>query len=328
MAKETQARQVLRDKTRSGKVRPWREKKLANLKYADYLEMLHFKKAHNVRECGDVLEFVADNEGRLKLARTWFCHSRLCPLCNWRRAMKNSNQLQRILREALQREKNGRFIFLTLTAKNATGETLKSALQAMGQAVYKLFQYKKVKKNLLGYVRSTEVTVNNGEAGDKPTYHYHMHVLLFVKASYFTGKQNYLSQAEWTKLWQRALKLDYTPIVHVEAVHANHKKGKSSLLASAQETAKYQVKSDDILTQDPQRDLRVIDDLEHGLAGSRQISYGGLLRQIRADLALDDAEDGNLVDTENPNDEVGEAVRRVVAKWDSINKNYFVLENQ
>ncbi|MEQ6219808.1 protein rep [Levilactobacillus brevis] len=40
----------------------------------------------------------------LKLYQTWFCKKRLCPLCNWRKSMKNSSQLKQIIAEAVVRE--------------------------------------------------------------------------------------------------------------------------------------------------------------------------------------------------------------------------------
>lgn len=315
-------RKVLVDRSQSGKVRPWREHKLENLQYGEYLQMLHYKKAHRVKECGEVLRFVEDKNGHKKLAQTWFCHSRLCPLCNWRRAMKQSNQLTQILEEAVKQRKTGRFLFLTLTVENTTGKQLKSELRQMGRAVRDLMRYKKPAKNLLGYVRSTEVTVNH--EADQPMYHHHMHVLLFVKSLYFKGSDNYISQSEWTGYWQRAMKLTYVPIVNVEAVKPNVKRQKNSLLASAQETAKYQVKSKDILTNNQEQDLQVIDDLEQALAGSRQISYGGLLKEIRKQLQLEDVENGDLINTDSDDQKVEQVVREIVAKWDYQRKNYFV----
>ncbi|WP_460337854.1 hypothetical protein, partial [Streptomyces sp. O3] len=43
---------VLVDKTKSGKVRPWREKKIANVDYFELLHILEFKKAER---CVEVL---------------------------------------------------------------------------------------------------------------------------------------------------------------------------------------------------------------------------------------------------------------------------------
>nr|WP_282802570.1 protein rep [Secundilactobacillus kimchicus] len=120
------------------------------------------------------------------------------------------------------------------------------------------------------------------------------------------------------------MKLDYDPIVNVQAVGANRTKGKNSLLASAQETTKYQVKSADILTNNASRDLQVIDDLEHGLSGSRMISYGGLLKEIHQQLQLDDAENGDLINTGNVDEQIDQIVREVVAKWNYERCNYFI----
>ena len=99
-------KEILRDTSKdSGKVRPWREKKLANLTYSEYLEVLKFKKANNVSKCGEVLQFAKTADG-MKLYQTWFCHSRLCPLCSWRRSMKNSYELRKILDEVYRKEPN------------------------------------------------------------------------------------------------------------------------------------------------------------------------------------------------------------------------------
>lgn len=315
--------EIFQDKTKNGKVRPWRERKIENVRYAEYLSILEFKRAHDIRGCGETLRFRKINN-QLKLYQTWFCQKRLCPLCNWRKSMKNSSQLKQIIAEAVSRQPKGRFLFLTLTVKNAYGaEELRSSLRVLTKAFNKLTRYKKVTKNLLGYLRSTEITVNDEDR----SYNQHLHVLLFVKSSYFTGNNtNYIKQAEWTKLWQRALKVDYEPVVHVEIVKANKRKGTGSLQASAEETAKYEVKSSDYMTANDDRNLEVINDLEYALAGTRQISYGGLFKQIKQYLKLEDVDKGDLVHVGNEeySKEQMEAAEEVVAKWDFKKQNYFM----
>ncbi|MEQ6219830.1 hypothetical protein ABMB44_15635 [Levilactobacillus brevis] len=39
--------EVFKDVTTNGKVRPWRERKIENVRYAEYLSILEFKRAHD-----------------------------------------------------------------------------------------------------------------------------------------------------------------------------------------------------------------------------------------------------------------------------------------
>src|SRR5699024_10685497 len=89
---------VLVDKTKSGKVRPWREKKIANVDYFELVHILEFKKAERVKDCAEILEYKQNREtGERKLYRVWFCKSRLCPMCSWRRAMKHGINHKRLM---------------------------------------------------------------------------------------------------------------------------------------------------------------------------------------------------------------------------------------
>ncbi|MBU5268022.1 protein rep [Virgibacillus proomii] len=49
------------------------------------------------------------------------------------------------------------------------------------------------------------------------------------------------------------------------------------------------------MTDDEEKNLQRVADLEKGLYRKRLISYGGLLKKIHAELNLDDAEDGDLI---------------------------------
>lgn len=54
---------------------------------------------------------------------------------------------------------------------------------SISEAFNRLTKYKKVSKNMIVFLRATEVTRN--EIMD--TYHPHIHVLLFVSPTYFKG---------------------------------------------------------------------------------------------------------------------------------------------
>nr|ADA80330.1 replication protein [Staphylococcus epidermidis] len=268
---ENQDNETLKDITKSGKQRPWREKKLDNVGYADILEILKIKKAYNVKQCGNVLEFKPSEDGYLKLYKTWFCKSKLCPVCNWRRAMKNSSQAQEVIAEVVKEKPKARWLFLTLSTKNAIdGKTLENSLKEMTKAFHKLFKYKKVSKNLIGFMRSTEVTVNKKDG----SYNQHMHVLLCVENSYFKNKENYITQEEWVDLWQKALRVNYKPVANIKAIKPN-KKGDKDIQAAIKETSKYSVKSSDYLTGNQEKDAEIVQDLEQGLHRKRMLSYGG-----------------------------------------------------
>src|SRR5699024_5916756 len=84
---------VLIDKTKSGKIRPWREKKMANVDYFELLHILEFKKADGENERDEILDYeVSDETGDKTLYRVWVRKSRRWPMCNWRRGMKHGIQ--------------------------------------------------------------------------------------------------------------------------------------------------------------------------------------------------------------------------------------------
>ncbi|MBX0586923.1 protein rep, partial [Campylobacter jejuni] len=120
------------------------------------------------------------------------------------------------------------------------------------------------------------------------TYHPHIHVLLMVRPSYFKGG-NYISQKEWGDMWAQSLKVDYVPIVDVRSVKEQGKGLKGAIL----ETAKYPTKPIKLDIENKQ----VVDDLYNGMYRKRQLGYGGIFKIIKKQLALDDAENGDLVHT-------------------------------
>src|SRR5699024_601875 len=145
-------------------------------------------------------------------------------------------------------------------------------------------------KNLVGFMRATEVTVNNMDN----SYNQHMHELVCVESTYFYNNENYVNQKQWIQLSKRAMKLYYAPKVKVHMSRPKTKH-KYDIKSAIDETAKYPVKDTDCMTDDEERNLQRLADLEEGLYRKRLISYGGLLKEIHKELNLDDAEDGDLI---------------------------------
>ncbi|MDI3552405.1 protein rep, partial [Streptococcus thermophilus] len=286
--------EILVDKNSRGKERDWRGRKILSLKLADIFKELQYKKTfvERVISCGDTLQFIQNQDGNLKLYQTYFCKNKLCPMCNWRRSMKYSYQTSRIVDEAIKQSPKGRFLFLTLTVKNVEGEALNSTISQLTKSFDRLFKRAKVQRNLLGYLRSVEVTHNE----NNKTYHPHIHVLMMVRPSYFQSKKDYITQKEWSDMWSNSLKVDYTPMIDIRTVKETGKGLRGAVL----ETAKYPTKPIKLDVENKQ----VVDDLYNGLYRKRQLGYGGLFKAIKKQLALDDAENGDLVHTSDDKENI------------------------
>lgn len=315
---------VFFDKTKTGKIRPWRERKIDSVSYSELLFILEFKKAESVRDCGVILQFKANDTGHLKLFKAWFCKSKLCSLCNWRRAMKHSAQSKAIITEVMKRKPSCRWLFFTFTVKNVyDGEELNKSLSDMARGFRRMVQYKRIDNNLIGFMRTTEVTVNKKDN----SYNQHIHAMMCFESSYFRSKKNYITHKEWQAFWKKAMKLDYDPNVFVTAIKSkvSSEQDKQAIETAVNETAKYSVKSDDYLTDDEERNLQIVKDLEEGLFRKRLISYGGLLKEIHKELNLDDAEDGDLVKVNDDNeDEKEDEGFTVTAMWNWNRQNYYI----
>lgn len=315
--------EILKDVSKAGKDRLWSKRKLSSLELADRLKKLHFPCAENVSECSEVLEFEEKSDGTLRLVRTWFCKNKLCAICNWRKALKYSYQSSRIIDKAIQEYPKARFLFLTLTIKNMSSDKLKDDISEMSKGFNRLFKYKKVDKNIIGFVRSLEVTRNH----DTEEYHPHFHVLLMVKPTYFKNSENYIPQTEWIELWKKAMKLDYDPVVNIKVVKSTESK---EIDKAVKETAKYPIKPFDVDTDKDGQELseetklRITGEIMDGLYRKRQIGFGKLFKQIKKELELDDLEDGDLVNVSDENDDTSKG-RALVACWNKDIKNYVVV---
>lgn len=216
-------------------------------------------------------------------------------MCSWRRELKIFAQTSKVMDKALEL-KDYRFIFLTLTCKNVEGIELSSTLDILFHSFDKMFRRAIVKKSIKGWFRALEVTHNLDETSEfYDTYHPHFHIILMVNKSYFNMPELYISQEKWTSLWQESLQADYTPRVDIRAFKVGTKKQVSKSLA---ETAKYTVKDNDyILENNEEMTDSAVMVLDKALSNRRLIAFGGELKKIHKELNLDDAENGDLINT-------------------------------
>lgn len=297
--------QVLADKSASGKTRNWSLHKLHSGYISLAYEEIDPRKAERMRDCAQWLAFRWKEDGTMKLHDARFCRVRLCPICQWRRSLKTYAQMSQVLAEASTQ--GYQYIFLTLTVRNCTADTLSDELTHLLLSFNRLTKYKAVQSILHGYYRGCEVTHNIST----DEYHPHIHAILAVKPGYFSGKY-YLSQDKWTELWKRALKVDYTPIVDIRRCKGGHK--------AVAEACKYAVKPGDILNPDDwDMTVETLRTLDKALENRRFIGLGGVIKEIHKQLHLDDMEDGDLVHVEG--DSEGEATAdEIVYFWNGYSQ--------
>lgn len=197
------------------------------------------KLADRMRQCANFLRFAwlnnADTgESTLKLRTAMFCKVRHCPVCAWRRGLRNVARFFTKLPELAAAFPKHRWLFLTLTVKNIPLEQLRAEIAAMNTAWKRLIQRQDWPAD--GWIRTVEVTrAKDGKA------HPHFHVMLMVPAGYFA--RGYLNQKEWAQLWREAGRLDYDPVVNVKVVKP--KVEGQTLQAAIVETLKYGTKVED-----------------------------------------------------------------------------------
>lgn len=281
---------ILQDKDTKGRARPWQQHKAAAQLLAVAYELAgDTAKASRLRCCADSLAFAPTEDGRIHLQSAAFCRVRLCPVCQWRRSLKVYGQTIDIVRYlAQQREAQGRkpysYIMLTLTVPNVSGKELGSEITAIHKGWQRIMQRADVRAAVQGWMRGTEIT-RNATTG---MYHHHIHTVLAVLPSYFTSRQ-YISRDKWLQLWRDATRDQSITQVDVRRCYG-------SAEAAAAEISKYTAKvSDYVQPDDVDTMQQAVTELDKALARRRFVAWGGCMRAAHAALALDDAEDGDLL---------------------------------
>lgn len=203
----------------------------------------------------------------------------------------------KVLPKIVEKYPTHRWLFVTLTQRNVPVVQLKETLTQMNQGFARMVKLKKFPG--IGWLRSTEIT--KGRDGNA---HPHFHCLIMVPASYFGN--NYLKKSDWIEMWQKSMRLNYKPIMDVQAV----KQGKYPM-ELVPELLKYCTKESDMVT-----DREWFLELTRQMFKMRCIATGGILKEYLKEL---ENEPEDLIgENDNSEDEYG----RLYFNWRNKEKKY------
>ena len=176
------------------------------------------------------------------------CNRRLCPFCEWRRSRAWRRRFFEGLPKFHEDFPTHKAIFLTLTVRNCAVDELRSTIQDMHRAWHRMTRLSFFPTKF--WFRRTEVTHKSAQTNPYggPTFHPHIHAVLFVPAGYFS--HGYVRQTEWMKQWMASARLDYQPVVDVRRAKTRSSSGGATIEQSRQaalEASKYATKSTDLI---------------------------------------------------------------------------------
>lgn len=331
-------RETLKDKSSTGRERPWRTHKRTSRAVAASLWRIYKehpkknawakKRSDRIQQCSNYLQFgdyanTETGEVTRRLVAAQFCRDRLCPMCAWRKSLVMFSQISQIMDWVGEREKVVP-IFLTLTVRNcasaeldATIDLLLKSWSRMSSAKYK----RRLWKVALGWFRALEITYNS----KTDEWHPHLHAIVLVEPDYFTDETKYIDHDVWIAEWRWALGADYDPSVDVRTVKEGQRE------KAVAEVAKYTVKPGDWLDLDDVEgtDARV-ELLAKVLKNRRLTALGGLMKEAKKALALEDVESADLVLTDAEKAELrGEVLVAIIRfEWQIGPTNYVQTEVQ
>lgn len=291
----------------TGKKIDWSGKKEMQVKFTDVVKrareldetIITEKGLERMQDCGSWLllarEAARDGKARQKLYKANFCKHKLCPMCSWRRSRRLFQEVAQCVDAMTAEHKGLRFLFITLTVKNcdATAAALKETIDALNDGFKRLVdkrkKYKaaaKFQQYCLGYMKCIEVTYNE----KTNTFHPHIHVIFVVRGRYFTDKDAYINKHGWQELWAKLMKVDYDILVMPKVIDEKRKKG------AVAEVAKYPTKPANLVkVRNKDKAARACGELMKGLYRRRLTTFGGMFKEYRERLGLEDVE-GDDVD--------------------------------
>lgn len=207
--------------------------------------------------------------------------------------------------------------FLTLTIRNCAPEDLAFTLKKMSQDWNRMLNRRLIKEEIKGWAKSLEITYNRRT----DTFHPHFHVLL-LSEGYMTAGQ---MQEFFNKAWKKAARLEYDPITDYREINDyNGEKIQATdidnevFTKAILETFKYSVKSDQV-SKMPLSTFRA---MVNAVAGCRMVSYGGIIKEARKALLIDQEDEFQEDEIKKQKCECGEEMLDATLAWSFTKQRY------
>lgn len=126
-----------------------------------------------------------------------YCNNRFCPTCSFIKSGKNADIIRKVLMKARADKKT--LIYGTFTTKNVTADNLTAEIEKINTAFTKTLTIpKKMKDNIVGYVKKLEIKFNEA----RNDYNVHIHTVIAVSNYH----KNHISIDEYHDYFKRYTK--------------------------------------------------------------------------------------------------------------------------
>lgn len=299
----------------------WQEKKELNSRIAYKMKKAGFEeRGDRMLNCGTLLTVsVCPTCGKNHISSANLCRDRLCPTCAWRLSLKRFSEMCSTMQAITDLDC---YIagFLTLTVKNCDTENLRETISKMNADWNRFLQQRPIKRILVGWARSVEITYNK-KTGQ---FHPHFHIITLTKDKE-TATESYL-RTLFANGWDTASRLDYKPITDFRFIsdRMNANEGglscdNENLERAILETYKYSVKAK-TLEEIP---LYKFADFVNQIRGLRFTAFGGIIKNARALLGYKDNQD-EPDEIKEINTCCGQQMLDIFFKWSFSEQNYKV----
>lgn len=290
----------------------WTMHKKNALEMAERLEKIgQYRRAFFVRNCSrEVVIGHCEKCGKNHVLKAQLCRDRMCPICNWRLSMKRYSDMCGIITVLRERYPESEWQFVTLTVKNCKPDRLGKTIDEMSRAWNYIMSRPKTKERIIGWAKSLEVTYN----AETKELHPHFHVLTMWEEGYAV-EEDYL-----TEMWMKSVRLHVdrkaqksekvvTKAEYIEQLEIDptEPEAKDTTIIPSKydqeedtaeavreavlETFKYSIKSKD--TQE--MPLWVFRKLDEDIKGRRLVAYGGVVKEIAAELGEEELSEEETV---------------------------------